>query len=124
MDEWCDLKLRTKKFALAIIRVVQSLSNRSENRVIGQQLLRAGTAVEANYRAACRARSRADFISKMGIVIEEADECCFWLELLLESHRAESLDIVPLLKEGNELTAIFTSSKKTAEQNRATASAR
>src|SRR5512146_2286837 len=102
MNAWCDLKLRTKEFALAVIRLVQSLVNRPETRVIGQQLLRAGTAVGANYRSACRARSKADFISKIGIVIEEADECCFWLELLLDSKLVASEQVLPLLKEANE----------------------
>ena len=75
-----ELKQRTKKFAIRIVRLVQSLPKTNIANVIGNQLLRAGTAVGANYRAACRARSKIEFIAKLGIVVEEADESCFWLE--------------------------------------------
>lgn len=80
-----QLKARTKKFAIGIIRLVRSLPNRPESWVVGKQLLRSGTAVAANYRAARRARSRAEFLAKLGIVVEEADDTVFWLELLLEA---------------------------------------
>ena len=80
-----DLKQRTKSFALRIIRLIESLPPGKTTDVIGKQLLRSGTSVGANYRAACRARSQADFISKMGIVLEEADESAYWMELLIES---------------------------------------
>lgn len=122
MYEKQDLKGRTKAFALSVIRLLQSIGTRPEHRVISQQLLRSGTSVAANYRAACRARSRAEFISKMGIVVEEADESCFWLELLRDANLA-SAEIHAVLREANELTAIFTASRKTAESHRTAAKA-
>ena len=80
-----ELKLRTKKFALRVINLVQNLPKNKVADVVGHQLLRSATSVGANYRAACRARSQADFISKITIVEEEADECCYWLELICEA---------------------------------------
>src|SRR5436305_391415 len=80
-----DLKARTRQFAIRIIRLYKSLSHNEESRVIGRQLLRSGTSIGANYRAACRGRSKAEFIAKLGIVLEEADETVFWLELLPEA---------------------------------------
>ena len=80
-----DLRQRTKRFALLIIKLCRRLTNGREARILGDQLLRAGTAVAANYRAACRGRSRAEFIAKLGVVIEEADETLFWCELLEEA---------------------------------------
>lgn len=77
-----DLKERTKKFALRILNVVDALPNTIKGRAVGRQIVRCGTSVGANYRAACRARSRAEFIAKLGTVIEEADESAFWLELI------------------------------------------
>jgi four helix bundle protein len=108
-----ELQARTKAFALAVIRLVCSLPRTEIARVIGGQLLRAGTAVGANYRAVCRARSGADFRAKLAVVEEEADESRYWLELLAESgvHAGPSLN--SLLKEANELVAIFTASRKT-----------
>lgn len=82
-----NLKDRTRKFSLAIIRFVETLPKSETCRVLGRQLLRSATSVGANYRAVCRARSKADFISKMGIVLEEADESAFWLELLLDANK-------------------------------------
>ena len=79
-----DLKDRTKTFAIKIVRLIRILPANLEGKVIGSQLLRSGTSVAANYRAVCRARSRAEFISKLGTVIEEADESCFWLELIID----------------------------------------
>jgi four helix bundle protein len=79
-----DLRLRTKQFALRILRLYRALPAKEEARILGRQVLRSGTSVGANYRAACRARSRAEFIAKLGIVLEEVDETVFWLELLLE----------------------------------------
>ena len=81
-----DLKDRTKVFAIRVVRLIRALPANLESRVIGAQLLRSATSVAANYRAVCRARSRAEFISKLGTVIEEADESCFWLELIIEIH--------------------------------------
>jgi four helix bundle protein len=110
-----DLKARTKQFALRILRLYRGLPAREEARILGRQVLRSGTSVGANYRAACRARSKAEFIAKLGIVLEEADETVFWLELLLEGGivRHEKLD--DLLKEANELTSIFVTSLCTAK---------
>jgi four helix bundle protein len=79
------LKDRTKRFALALIRLCRIVQSSQEGRIIARQLLRSATSVAANYRAVCRSRSRADFISKLGIVLEESDESLFWLELLLDS---------------------------------------
>ena len=113
-----DLKKRTKAFALRIIKLVESLPPDKTADVIGKQLLRCGTSVGANYRASCRARSQADFIAKMGIVEEEADESIYWMELLVESGlvRQEMLD--NLIKEADELVAIVVSSIRTAKQNK------
>jgi four helix bundle protein len=112
-----DLKARTKKFALLIIKLVEQLPNTKARRTIGEQIIRSGTSVAANYRSACRARSNADFISKITIVEEECDETLFWLELIEESNLLEKEKLEVLLKEADELTAIFTASGKTARQN-------
>ena len=114
-----ELRKRTKAFAIRIVRLCRSLPNTSEARIISNQLLRCGTSVGANYRAVCRARSRADFISKIGIVVEEADEAVFWLELLVESGIAPASGVTVLIKEANELLAIFGASQLTAKQNAA-----
>jgi four helix bundle protein len=113
-----ELKLRTKKFALRIIKLVESLPKSKIGDVIGHQLLRSATSVGANYRAACRARSQADFISKITIVEEEADESCYWLELIGEGELIEKEKLKDILKEADELTAIFTASGKTAKENK------
>lgn len=109
------IKQRTKRFALQTIRLCRSLPRSSEGMVIGRQLLRSSTSVGANYRAVCRARSSADFISKLGIVLEEADETLFWLELLAESGLAQPDQIAPLRQEANELVSIFVASLRTAK---------
>ena len=109
------MKKRTKQFALRVIRLVESLPKGRTTEVLGHQLLRSGTSVGANYRSACRARSTADFISKMGIVEEEADESLFWMELLVESGIMKTVKLEPLLKEADELLAIAVSSIKTAK---------
>ena len=113
-----ELKKRTKEFALRIINLVNALPNNPAGRVIGNQLLRAGTSVGANYRAACRAKSKSDFIYKINIVEEEADESAFWLELIVESGLMPNSKIESLLKEANELTAIFVATNKTAKLKR------
>ncbi len=113
-----DLKNRTKKFALQIIGFAQLLPHERITDIITKQLVRAATSVGANYRAACRTRSKADFISKTTIVEEEADECAYWLELLSEANYVNHADMTGLSKEANELTAIFTASGKTAKRNR------
>jgi four helix bundle protein len=112
-----ELKNRTKKFALGIIKLVNELPNTRVGNTIGNQLIRAGTSVAANYRASCRARSVADFVSKITIVEEECDESLFWLELILESNLINKEILPDIIKEANELTAIFTASGKTARHN-------
>ena len=112
-----ELKERTKKFALMIIELVEELPNTLAGRTIGNQIIRSGTSVAANYRAACRARSNADFISKITIVEEECDETLFWLELIVEANLLKKEILRDLIKEADELTAIFTASGKTARQN-------
>ncbi|HLM01108.1 MAG TPA: four helix bundle protein [Pyrinomonadaceae bacterium] len=109
-----DLKIRTKNFALRIIRLVESLPNTQTARVIGNQLLRCGTSVAANYRASCRARSKADFISKMGIVEEETDESMFWIEMLVETNIIKENLVADLLDEAEQPIKIFVSSINTA----------
>jgi len=110
------LKERTKSFALNVIRLVESLPKGRTADVIGKQLLDAGTSVGANYRAACRARSPADFISKMGIVEEEADETIYWMELLVKARLLQENDISALLGEANQILAMTVSSIKTARR--------
>ncbi len=109
-----DMKQRTKRFALDIIRLVAQLPKTTEGRIVGGQLIRCATSVGANYRAACRGKSKADFISKLGIVEEEADESCYWLELIIEGKILPEEQVALLLKEANEITAIIVASRKTA----------
>jgi four helix bundle protein len=109
-----DLRNRTKRFALRIIRLFRHLPRNAEAQVLGKQLLRSGTSVGANYRAAGRARSKAEFVAKMGIVMEEADETVFWIECLVESGIVKSDLLTDLLSEANELLAIFAPSQRTA----------
>ena len=112
-----ELRLRTKRFALRIIRRVQHLPRTAEAQILGkQQLLRSGTSVGANYRAAGRARSKAEFSSKIGIVVEESDETVFWLECLVESHIVKEELLQDLLREANELVAIFSASHRTVRR--------
>jgi len=119
LDQAEALKLRTKQFAIRIVSVVRSLPRTREGDVIGKQLLRCGTAVAANYRAVCRSRSKAEFISKINIVVEEADETVFWLELLAETSVVPTGKLSLLHKEANELLAICAASLSTAKNNRA-----
>ena len=109
------LKDRTKQFAIRIVKLFRSLPKTEEARVIGRQLLRSATSVAANYRAVCRARSKAEFISKVGIVVEEADESILWLELLVECDIIQKIRLEDILNETNELLAIFASSQYTAK---------
>ena len=111
-----QLRARTKRFALHIVGLFRSLPRTEEARVLGKQLLRAGTAVGANYRAACRARSKAEFIAKLGVVVEESDETVFWLELLADSQIVPAARVADLLTEANELLAIFAASQRTAKK--------
>ena len=113
-----DLKRRTKQFALRVIKLVDALPKTTAGRAIGGQLVRSGTAVGANYRAACRGRSKAEFIAKLGVVEEEADESGYWLELIIEADLLKLELVNPLLQEANELTAIIASSRITASGNR------
>lgn len=114
-----DLKARTKKYALRIIHLVQSLPKGRIEQEIGRQLLRAGLSVGANYRSSCRAKSGADFVAKLAVVEEEADESRYWLELLVEAKLMEAKRLEPLLKESDEIIAIVVSSIKTARDGRA-----
>jgi four helix bundle protein len=109
-----EMKTRTKQFALRVIHLVEALPKLRTADVIGRQLLRAATSVGANYRAACRGRSKADFIAKMGIVEEESDECLYWLELLVEAELVKQAQVADLMKEADEITAIVVSSIQTA----------
>jgi four helix bundle protein len=109
-----DMKKRTKAYALAIIRLVQTLPNTATARIIGNQLLRCGTSVGANYRASCRAKSQADFIAKMGIVEEEADESVYWMEVLVEAGILPITAVAELCDEGNQIVSIVVSSINTA----------
>jgi four helix bundle protein len=112
-----QLRDRTKAFALRIIRLFRSLPYRTDSQVLGKQLLRCGTSVAANYRAVCRARSKSEFIARIGVVAEEADECVLWLELLTESGIVRGEMTADLLKEARELAAIVTASQQTAKRS-------
>ena len=114
MDEKA-LKERTKRFGLRIMKLVDALPKTTSGRAIGNQLVRSGTSVGANYRAACRGRSKAEFIAKIGVVAEEADESAFWLELLMDANILKTDLVSPLHQEAEELTAIFTASGRTAK---------
>ncbi len=113
-----DLKKRTKAFALRILKLVDALPKTTAGRALASQIVRSGTSVAANYRASCRAKSTADFIAKMGIVEEEADETLFWLELLEESGLVTAAKLAAIKQEANELIAITVASIKTARRNR------
>jgi four helix bundle protein len=113
-----DLRERTKKFALRVVRLFRALPRSGDGQVIGKQLLRSGTSLAANYRAACRARSRQEFAARVGIVMEEADETVFWVELIIESGMLPTSRLQPLLKEARELAAICTASYGTARRKR------
>jgi four helix bundle protein len=111
-----ELRDRTKAFALRIIRLYRSLPFRTDTQVLGKQLLRCGTSVAANYRAVCRARSKAEFIARIGIAAEEADEAVLWIELLTESGIVQPEMTEDLLREARELAAILTASRQTAKR--------
>jgi len=111
-------KKRAYQFALRIIELFRELPKTDDARIIGRQLLKAGTSVAANYRAAGRARSRAEFVSKMGLVVEEADESAFWLDLLVDSAIVSKDELRGIDKEANELLAVFAASYHTAKRNR------
>jgi four helix bundle protein len=111
-----ELKRRTQKFAIDVIKFIESLPRKRSLDVLSNQLIRCATSIGANYRSACRGKSTADFINKIIIVEEEADESIYWLELMEESELVNSVDITILKKEANELTAIFTAIGKTAKE--------
>jgi four helix bundle protein len=114
-DKHLQLNARAKTFALRVIRMCQALPKSREANVIAQQILRSATSVAANYRAAGRSRSRAEFIAKIGVVLEEADETALWLELLSESGIISAIKLKDLLNEANQLTAIFSASRRTVK---------
>ncbi len=112
-----DLQSRTKQFGVRTIRLVDSLPKSKSAGVIGKQLLRSATAIGANYRSACRGRSRADFVSKLGIALEEADETLYWMEMLVESGLISKKQIADLIDEANQIVSILAASSKTARTN-------
>jgi four helix bundle protein len=111
-----DLKKRTKQFALRVLKLVAALPNTVAGRAIGGQLVRAGTSVGANYRAACRGRSKAEFVAKLGITEEEADESAYWMEVIIEGDLLKQKQVEPLLNEAEELTKIFAQSRISASR--------
>ena len=113
-----QLKKRTKEFAKQIIRICRQLPETREGRLIGNQLFRSGTSVGSNYRSCCRARSKADFVAKAGLVLEETDETLYWLELLLEVDVMEKKSLEPAIKEANELVAIFVATLNKAKERK------
>ena len=115
VDKHQELRRRTKDFALRIMRMCRTIPSTRETNIINNQILRSATGVAANYRAVGLARSKAEFISKLGIVLEEADETVFWLEILSDSGIIPASKLRELMAEGNELVAIFLASRKTAK---------
>jgi four helix bundle protein len=113
-----ELKERTKQFALRVMHLVDALPNTPKGRAIASQLVGSGTSVAANYRAACRGRSRAEFISKICVVEEEADETVLWLELIVDDKLLPEKKIAPLLKEANELVAMMAASCISASRSK------
>ena len=109
-----EMKQRTKQFALRVLKLADALPKTRSGNVSAAQIVRSGTSVAANYRALCRAKSRADFVNKTSIVEEEADESCFWLELLVAAGLLGIRRVQPLLQEADEITAILVASRKTA----------
>ena len=110
-----ELKERTKTFAVLIIKIIEEIPNTIAGRTISNQIVRSATSVAANYRSACRARSNADFISKITIVEEECDETLFWLELITDTKLLSMDKVADVMREAKELTAIFTASGRTAK---------
>ena len=109
-----ELRKRTKQFAVGIVKLFRSLPRTTDAQVLGKQMMRSGTSVAANYRAACRGRSRPEFIAKLGVVVEEADETIFWLEMFVDCGILPERAVAELLKEARELCAIFSASQHTA----------
>ena len=117
MDQ-SEMKGRTKAFVIKIVRIFESLPQKGAAIVLGRQLLRSGTSAGANYRSACRAKSIADLVAKMGIVEEEIDETMYWLELFIEIGILKAEEAEAILKEADELLAIVVASIKTARKNK------
>ena len=111
-----QLRERTKAFAIRVVKLFRALPTRPDAQIMGTQLLRSATSVGANYRAACRGRSRAEFVAKLGIVTEEADESVYWMELLVATAVVPERRMRELMKEGRELTAIFTAARNTSRK--------
>jgi four helix bundle protein len=116
-----ELKARTKRFALRVVSLVEALPKTVSGRAIGNQLVRSGTGVGSNYRACCRGRSRAEFIAKIGVVVEEADESAFWMELIIEGSLLPAGKVEPLLTDANELVAIMAASRISAARRKQSA---
>ena len=116
-DAKVDLRVRTKEFALRVIRMYSALPKTTEAQVLGKQVLRSGTSVGANYRACCNARSRIEFIAKLGVVVEETDESVYWLEVLASRTVSQPGEVAPVLTEARELRAIFAKALGTARTN-------
>ncbi|MFW5888643.1 MAG: four helix bundle protein [Patescibacteria group bacterium] len=112
-----DLKWRTKKFALRIIKLARALNKDNVERKISDQILRSGTSVASNYRAALRAKSKSDFIAKLGIIVEEGDETMFWLEIIVEAGILKKEAINDLYREANEIVAIIVKTRDTSFKN-------
>jgi four helix bundle protein len=108
------MKRRTKEFALRVLKLADRLPHSRSGNAIANQIVRSGTSVAANYRALCRAKSRADFVNKASIVEEQADESCFWLEMVIDAALFPSKRVNPLLQEANEITAMLVATRKTA----------
>ncbi|SRR6266567_4051122 len=117
MNKSAELQQRTKSFALRVLKLIEHLPNSIGGRIFANQLTRSGTSVRANYRAACRARSRAEFASKLGTVAEEADESLYWLELIRDGNFVPAKKLASLISEADELTAIFTAGRRTSSKN-------
>lgn len=113
-----EMKLRTKRFALRTLKLIEALPDIRSGRILANQLGRSGTSVGANYRAACRAKSAADMIAKLSVVEEEADESAFWLELIPEAELMPAAKTESLLQEASEFTAIMVASRKTLLRNK------
>ncbi|HEY6951655.1 MAG TPA: four helix bundle protein [Bacteroidota bacterium] len=112
-----DLRARTKRYAISVVKLVDGISESVAGQVIVRQLIRSATSVGANYRSACRARSKAEFIAKLQICLEESDESLYWLELMTELRLTDGAELESVTAEGNELTAIFVTALKTARNH-------
>ena len=116
-----ELKKRTQQFSLRVLKLVAALPNTLAGRAVGGQLVRSGTSVGANYRAACRGRSKAEFVAKIGTCEEEADESAYWMEVIIEGELLKSIQVESLQREAEELTRIFAQSRISATRSLARA---